>query len=139
MQAAVAAVAAALVLAGCLTADQQTVVDQVNASRSSSRLTALKADMTAASKAQKWSQHMASTGVLEHTGGGTKLDTTGLTNWCAVGENVGKGPSLDRIHAAFMASPTHKANILGSFDRIGTGVYLKDGTYWVTQIFLRSC
>ena len=130
---------AALALAGCLSADQGTVTDQVNASRQDARLAALNVDNAAMAKAQAWSEHMASTGVLEHSGGGTRVTTTGLTNWCAVGENVGYGPSLDRIHAAFMASPPHKANILGKYDRVGTGVAKKGDVYWVTHVFIRSC
>ncbi|HRW37882.1 MAG: CAP domain-containing protein [Acidimicrobiales bacterium] len=136
----VAAVAIATVaLAGCLSADQTTVMDQVNAARKSARLAALNTDNAAMQKAQAWSEHMVATGVLEHSGGGTKVSTTGLTNWCAVGENVGYGPSLDRIQSAFMASTHHKANILGSYDRIGTGVAKKGDVYWVTQVFIRSC
>jgi uncharacterized protein YkwD len=136
----IATVAIAVVaLAGCLSADQTTVADQVNASRKDVRLAALNADSAAMAKAQAWSEHMATTGVLEHSGGGTKVSTTGLTKWCAVGENVGYGPSLDRIHAAFMASAPHKANILGRYDRVGTGVAKKGSTYWVTHVFLRSC
>ena len=136
----IAAVAlATIALAGCLSADQTTVTDQVNASRKDVRLAALNADSAAMSKAQAWSEHMASTGVLEHSGGGSKVSTTGLTKWCAVGENVGYGPSLDRIHAAFMASAPHKANILGRYDRVGVGVAKKGSTYWVTHVFIRSC
>jgi uncharacterized protein YkwD len=136
---ALAAAAAVVVLAGCLSADQSTVSGQINTSRKDVRLASLSADSPAMAKAQAWSEHMAKTGVLEHTGGGSKLDTKGLSNWCAVGENVGYGPSLDRVHAGFMASPPHKANILGRYDRVGTGIAKKGSTYWVTHIFLRSC
>ena len=136
----IAAVALATVaLAGCLSADQTTVTDQVNGSRKDVRMSALSADSAAMSKAQAWSETMARTGKLEHSGGGSKVSTTGLTKWCAVGENVGYGPSLDRIHAAFMASAPHKANILGRYDRVGVGVAKKGSTYWVTHIFIRSC
>lgn len=133
------AVVAILALAGCLSADQTTVTSQINGSRKDVRLAALSSDSAAMSKAQAWSEHMAGTGKLEHSGGGSKVSTTGLTNWCAVGENVGYGPSLDRIHAAFMASAAHKANILGKYDRVGVGVAKKGSTYWVTHVFIRSC
>ena len=133
------AVAAALVLTGCLSADQQADLDLMNAARKSNRLTALNSDAAAASKAQAWSQSMARTGKLEHTGGGSKLDTSGLTKWCSVGENVGKGSSVQVIHDAFMRSSEHKANILGRYDRVGVGVYKSGKTYWVTEIFIRSC
>ena len=130
---------AAVTLAGCLRADQTTVTDQINAARKDARLAALNVDQAAMDKAQAWSEHMARTGVLEHTGGGSSVDPSGLTKWCSVGENVGYGSSVAQVHDAFMASPPHKAHILGSYDRIGTGVYKSGSRYWVTEIFIRSC
>lgn len=138
--AATAAIAAtAMLLTSCLSTDQTADINLVNAARKNARLAALSTDNAASSKAQGWSQHMATTGVLEHTGGGSKVDTSGLTRWCSVGENVGYGPSVQRIHDAFMASSVHRAHVLGKFDRIGTGVYKKGSTYWVTEIYLRTC
>lgn len=137
--ASLALVALMALLTGCLSADQQSDVDLVNAARRSSRLAALSVDSYAAGKAQAWSQHMARTGVLEHTGGGTKVDITGYTHWCSLGENVGMGASVSAVHDAFMASAAHKAHILGKYDRIGTGVYKSGRTYWVTEVFLRTC
>ena len=99
----------------------------------------LSADFTAADKAQAWSQHMASTGVLEHTGGGWTIDPSGLSGWCSLGENVGAGPSISSVHQAFLASSGHRANMLGNFDRVGTGVHKQGSTYWVTEIYLKSC
>lgn len=128
-----------LVLTGCLSADQQSDVDLVNAARKSKRLAAVSVDMTAAKKAQAWSDHMAKTGVLEHTGGGTHIDTSGMSHWCSLGENVGKGSSVSAVHDAFMASAPHKAHILGNFDRVGTGVTKVGRVYWVTEIYLRTC
>ncbi|MFN8019878.1 MAG: CAP domain-containing protein, partial [Acidimicrobiales bacterium] len=129
---------ATLLLAGCISANQQTDVDAVNSARRSARLATLKVDSAASSKAQAWAEHMARTGKLEHTGGGTKLDTSGVSGWCRYGENVGLGPNLADIHTAFMNSPPHKANILGGWHRIGTGVAKSGRTYYVTEIFLRN-
>lgn len=59
-----------------------------------------------------------------------------VSNWQKVGENVGKGPSVSSIHSAFMNSPGHRANILGSdWTQVGVGVDVRDGTVWVTQVF----
>lgn len=138
-RAAILVASAALLFTACLSADQQRDVDLVNRARTAAKLTTLTVDQAAATKAQNWSAHMASTGVLEHTGGGTKLDPSGLTNWCSIGENVGKGPSVQAVHDAFMASSTHKANILGRYQRVGTGVVHEGDLYWVTEIFLRAC
>ena len=137
---AVAAVAtAALLLTGCLSADQSADLDLINQARTSARLAKVGQHTAAADKAQAWSVHMARTGVLEHTGGGTKVDTSGLTGWCSLGENVGKGRSVQAVHDAFMASPNHKAHILGSYNVVGTGVFKSGTTYWVTEIFLKTC
>lgn len=56
--------------------------------------------------------------------------------WQKLGENVGRGPSVDAIHRALMDSPSHRANILGSdWTQIGIGVVVVDGQIWVTQMF----
>ncbi|MCU1498606.1 MAG: hypothetical protein JWM47_2559 [Acidimicrobiales bacterium] len=129
----------AAALSGCLNADQQNVVKLVNHARGQKGVPAMSTDLKVSDKAQAWSQHMAKTGVLEHTGGGGALDPSGIDNWCAIGENVGRGGSLQAVHDAFMASDHHRENIEGNFKRIGTGVVKKGNTYWVTEIFVRSC
>ncbi len=61
---------------------------------------------------------------------------TEVSDWQKVGENVGRGPSVDPIHTAFMESPGHRANILdGDWTQIGIGVVVRDGTVWVTEVF----
>ncbi len=111
----------------------------VNQSRAANRLGALNGDVAAMKKAQAWSDRMAATGKLEHTGGGNNLDPSGVTGWCSYGENVGYGASVETVQAQFMNSTIHKNNILGRFDRVGVGVTVRGNYVWVTQIFLRSC
>ena len=136
--AAVAAVSV-LALSACLTSSQNQDITYINQARADARKSALSADIAAANKAQAWSERMAATGVLEHTGGGSKLDTTGVSGWCGYGENVGVGPTISAVHHSFMNSGTHRANILGSWHRVGTGVHRKGDVVWVTEIFLRNC
>jgi uncharacterized protein YkwD len=58
-------------------------------------------------------------------------------DWDVVGSNVGAGPSLRRIHDAFMRSAEHRGNVLlHRFHRIGIGIVYAHGRYWVTEIFL---
>ncbi len=137
--AAVFAIAAALVLSSCWSAQQSSAMDAANGSRTQNGLAALSGDLAAMQKAQAWSDHMAATGVLEHTGGGSSVDPSGVSNWCTYGENVGYGASIASVEAAFMNSAVHRANLLGRWDRIGVGVTTKGSVVWVTQIFLRSC
>ena len=137
---AVGAIAVAVVvLSGCLNANQTRMVDLVNASRRGTGRSAMVANQTAADKAQAWAAHMARTGVVEHTGGGSRVNTSGLPRWCSVGENVGRGSSIDDVHARWMRSSPHKSNILGNYDRIGTGVVRKGSSVYAVQIFYRAC
>lgn len=94
---------------------------------------AVSADLAAAATHQ--AQNMADSGVLYHT---PDLGS-GLCCWVMVGENVGKGPSEAVVHAAFMASPEHRANILrAAFTQIGVGYVIdRNGTLWVSEIFRR--
>ncbi|WP_426573333.1 CAP domain-containing protein [Aquihabitans sp. McL0605] len=136
---AAACIVLALVLTSCFTGNQTKMVSQINASRRAYGKPALAADMAATRKAQSWAQHMADTGRLEHSGGGSSLSTAGLPKWCAVGENVGMGSTTQVVQDAYMRSAPHKANILGNYNRVGTGVVRKNGTVWSVQVFYRSC
>lgn len=129
----------ALLLAGCLSPDQQADLDLINAARKTNGKAALTAHIDAAKKAQAWSEQMARTGTLTHSGPGGTVDPKGLTGWCSLAENVGKGPSIKAIHDAFLRSSTHRANLLGRYDKVGTGVVKSGSTYWVTEIYFRSC
>lgn len=61
---------------------------------------------------------------------------TQVVNWVKVGENVGTGGTVDDIHAALMASSTHRDEILGAaFTQVGVGVATAGGALWVTQVF----
>ena len=130
---------AVLLLGGCTSSNQAKMVDLVNRSRSARHLAPVHANDQAMRKAQAWAAHMARTGVVEHTGGGSRMDTSGLPRWCAVGENVGEATSIQHVHDLWMASAPHQANILGRFDRIGTGVVRKGDQVFAIQIFYRSC
>jgi uncharacterized protein YkwD len=59
-----------------------------------------------------------------------------VDRWRRVGENVGRSPSVGAVHTAFMASPSHAANILDpGFTEVGIAVDERGGTLWVTQVF----
>ena len=57
--------------------------------------------------------------------------------WSMLGENVGFGPTVDDLHRALMASPSHRANILRrDFTQVGVGtVRGTDGQLYVVQVF----
>lgn len=86
-------------------------------------------------RARAHSALMASTGGIFHT---TNLAAvfSGFS-WTIGGENVGMGPSMDALHAAFMASLHHRENNLDRrFHRFGIGVVWKNGVAFVTVDFL---
>jgi uncharacterized protein YkwD len=52
------------------------------------------------------------------------------------GQNVGVGPTLRAVFRALLASPGHRANVLGRcYRRVGLGVVRSDGRVWVVQDF----
>jgi uncharacterized protein YkwD len=59
--------------------------------------------------------------------------------WTKLGENVGRGPSIDAVYDGFLQSPAHRANLLDSaFNWVGTGTAVAaDGTVYVVQVFAR--
>jgi uncharacterized protein YkwD len=60
-------------------------------------------------------------------------------DWQRTAENVASGYSVDRVHAWLMASPSHRANMLGDFTHVGIGsVHDAAGRLWVTFNFLAA-
>jgi uncharacterized protein YkwD len=56
--------------------------------------------------------------------------------WRAIGENVGTGGDVAKLHEAFVASAGHFANIIGNYNRVGIGVVVRNERIWVTFNFL---
>lgn len=88
-------------------------------------------DLAAVARGQ--AQRMAAEGRLYHN---PRLSSE-VSGWEAVGENVGRGPSVEAIHQAFMASPTHRSEIMSTtFTQAGVGVAVAaDGEIWVAEVF----
>lgn len=107
-------------------------VAAINQERSSQGLPSLSAagDLTAV--ARQHSAVMADKDDLHHN---PNLGSD-VGGWQKVGENVGRGASVSSLHAAFMASPGHKRNIVDpDWTQIGVGVVVVDGRVWVTEVF----
>jgi uncharacterized protein YkwD len=134
---AVVALAPALVLvaspASASSDPASSLVAATNQARAAAGVASLSVSGDLAAAATRQAQTMAASGLLYHTPGLSSV----ICCWVVLGENVGEGPSAARLHAAFMASPEHRANILRtSFTQIGVG-YAVDhrGTLWVSEIF----
>lgn len=101
----------------CGSAEQDRVIQLVNAERARAGLPALTMNATLNLDADGWASHLASTTQLAHSNG------RGYT-WERIGggENVGKGSSIDEVHVAYMNSAPHRAAILNpSFRFVGAG------------------
>ena len=131
----------------------------MNEVRAGQGLPALVRDAGLDAVARDWSGHMAATfartgvvirpGVKEHTVP-PNCDLDALCHrpnlaeavgavepdWRSAGENVGTGGEVVPLHNAFVASPGHYANIVGTYNRVGVGVVVAGGTIWVTFNFL---
>lgn len=108
-------------------------VAAVNRERAAIGLGALSVAGDLTSVARSHSQVMAGGGNLHHN-----PDLGGaVSGWEKVGENVGRGPSVDAIHAALMASNGHRRNVLDpGWTELGIGVVIDGGgQIWVTQVF----
>jgi uncharacterized protein YkwD len=78
---------------------------------------------------------MLARGDIYHSSDLTKF----TTGWQSIGENVGYGPNVTKLHNAFMASPTHRANIMGDYDRVGVASRVDpNGRIYVTVLFMKT-
>ena len=91
-----------------------------------------KSDLVAV--ARRHSQQMVERGYIYHN---ENLPNEVGGNWRMLGENVGRGGSVDAIHQALMDSAPHRHNILESrFNQVGIGTAIaKDGRVYVTEVF----
>ena len=113
---------------------QLTVQSQINQTRSANGRAGLPMNRTLANKAQNWAQYLASIGRLVHS----NLASGVPSGWEALAENVGYGPSLGVVHQAFLGSSGHRANILGPYNSVGTGVAWRGSLVYVVHVFMRS-
>lgn len=124
-----------LIAAPANASTESNFVSLVNQERTSRGLRAEQVASDVVAVARRHSARMAAEGRIWHN---PSLGSQ-VSNWEEVGENVGRGPSVEKIHSAFMASASHRANILERNDNIiGVGVAKgSDGRIYVTQIFVQ--
>lgn len=133
--------AAAIIAAGSLTpagassGDEARFVSLLNGERSSRGTARLPVSGSLTSIARRHSERMAADGRIYHN---SALPSQVGGGWKAIGENVGRGGSVDAIHRAFMGSAGHREHILDSrYNQVGVGVAVRDGTIYVTQVFVQ--
>ena len=122
----------AAVPAGAATSDAFAYLGRLNAERHAHGLPSLTMRSDLNGVAQRWAAHMAAAHSLSHNPGLVSQ----VANWQGVGENVGSGPTVADIDAAFMASTKHRDNILDStYNDVGIGTVRSDGVLWITVDF----
>ena len=118
-----------------VTANAQSVVNQVNRERAARGLSTLRIDPALTAAAQIRAKEIVQK--FSHTRpDGTKWSTVSSA---AYGENIAKGQkTADKVMAAWMSSSGHRANILrASYGSIGVACLQSGGgDYWV-QLFGR--
>ena len=99
------------------------VVGAINADRGAAGMGPVAVDLQLGMSAQAWADHLAATGTLVHRDMGTLIGQLG--GFRALGENLlmaGSATSADSLEDMWMASPGHRANILGaSYTDVGVG------------------
>jgi len=121
--------------ASALTSQEQAFVDRINAERRQRGLNTLVVKNDLADVARRHSRRMAAEGSIWHNPNlGNEVD-----GWQVIGENVGMGPSVESLHAAFMNSKPHRDNILySSYNQIGVGNAVDEsGTIYTTHVFAK--
>lgn len=104
------------------------LIQATNWDRRDHALAELQPDACLRGAAREWAEHLAqSTELIHRTDAGLDLgnevDRRCPGRWAAVGENLGRGPSITEIQEAFMDSPTHRANVLATdYTHIGVAV-----------------
>ncbi len=123
--------------AGADSASEAGFLAKINASRSANGLAPLSVDGGLRSHARVHTQDMMDAGNIYHSTS-AELKAAGGSGWSKLGENVGRGGTVDSLHTAFMNSPGHKANILGDYNYAGVGTGTLEGVLYVTVVFMKK-
>ncbi|MCB1270516.1 MAG: CAP domain-containing protein [Microthrixaceae bacterium] len=122
----------AWLVTGCQGAEVARSIQLTNQAREARGTQPVVSNSTLQAKAQSWASVLASQGRLVHsnlaegTGGG----------WRALGENLAEAHSVDEAHQLFMNSSAHRSTMLdGRYSQVGVGVAVRNGTYYVVQVF----
>ncbi len=109
----------------------------MNAERDGAHVPRLSQSGGAGAVARDWAAVMAREQTMRHNPNlGGDLSARGV-GWSRCGENVGYGTSTSQVHAMFMGSGGHRANILDpGYTSAGVGVASAGGKVWVVVVFV---
>lgn len=120
--------------------DEQGFLNKINAERTSRGLSALVLDTGLRDFARNQTQFMIDGNCPD---GKSICHSTDLTKaaqgWSALGENVGRGGTVNSLHDAFMKSSGHRANILDTrWNYVGVGAKHNGESLYVTVVFMQK-
>ena len=123
------------------TPDADRLAAMIAATRAAAGLSPLIRDARLDAVAREHAEHMVSAHDLAHDAGDgdpvERLRVAGITLRDA-GENVAHAPTIPLAHRSLWASPSHRANLVGAFTRVGVGVMRDDkGDAWVVEEMIR--
>ncbi|CAB4804021.1 MAG: hypothetical protein F2942_09770 [Actinobacteria bacterium] len=131
----------AVTLSSCESSDSDrlAVIGAVNWTRAQNGLPTLTEHVTLNLKADAWAVQLRNECNIHHS----TLSDGAPPEWRKLGENVGRGGSIEQVHAAYLNSPGHRANILDrSFTSMGAGAVWGtcngQRTVFTVQVFMRS-
>jgi hypothetical protein len=125
------------------TSAEQALFDSANRERVAQRLPPLRWDTALARSASQHAQRMAQQNLLSHQFPGepdlTARATRAGARFSTIAENVAEGPSAANIHAQWMKSPPHRANLLDTdLDSVGIAVAQRNGMLFAVEDFSRA-
>jgi len=117
---------------GVATSHEAGLLALTNEVRVSVGAPALSIDNALSSVARRWAQNMARKEAISHN---PDLGTE-IVGWSRLAENVGVGSSIDQVHAALLASPSHYGNLTDAgYSLVGIGVAADGGRLYVVEDF----
>ncbi len=108
-----------------LNAEVKRILDDTNAFRRKQGLAPLVHNAAMSTVATAWSRHMGEANVFDHNPHYSKQIPAG---WRRAGENVAAGQAPGKVVDAWIASPGHRANLLGAYTHIGIGAVRVPGS-----------
>lgn len=123
--------------AGADSASEAGFLAEINATRATQGLGPLTVDSGLRAHARNHTQDMMDSGGIYHSSS-DELTAAAGSGWTKLGENVGRGGSVSSLHAAFLDSAGHRANILGDYNRVGIGTGTTGGVLYVTVVFMKK-
>ena len=114
--------------------EERRFAEKINRARARRDRKPVNIDMQISAVAATHSRAMKREAQLRHTGE-RKLRER-VTRWELLGENVGRGGTVDSLHQAFMESEGHRRTVIDKeFRYVGVGIARDEDQIWVTVLF----